>query len=66
MRGQITPTYKKRTSGIERSNRYYKTNPKVLAKTGGHRQNSRHYEKKSFERNTLAPYGQRDPSRILN
>ena len=43
-----------------------KTNPKILAKTNRHRQNSRHYKKKSFERNTLAPYSQRDPSRILN
>ena len=30
-----------------------------------HRQDSRHYKKKSFERNALAPYSQRDPSRIL-
>ena len=55
-----------RTSGIERSSRYYQTNPKVLAKTDGHRQNFRHYEKKISERNTPAPYGQGDPSRILN
>ena len=32
------------------SDRYYQVNPKVFAKTSGHRQDSRHYKKKSFER----------------
>ena len=37
-----------------------------LPKQIDYRQNSRYYKKKSFEGNTLAPYSQRDPSRIFN
>ena len=39
---------------------------KYLPKQNGHRQDSRHYKKKSFERNAFAPYSQRDPSRLLD
>ena len=39
---------------------------KVFAKTNGHRQDFRHYKKKSFERYTLATYNQRNSSGILN
>ena len=49
-------SYVQEPQELNRSDRHYQVNPKVLAKADGHRQDSRHYKKKSFERNTFAPY----------
>ena len=39
---------------------------KYLPKQNGHRQDSRHYKEKGFERNTFATYSQGNPNRLFD